>query len=162
MTALRKIDVPPGPREYKNNTKMLKKIRFYKSSRKKFKNVKDAVEKTGLSDRSIRRMDRVLDYGSKLTINNVIEGIVTLAHADKYIKDTLDQLEKKNNYNNSNGDKEKLVKDSESGKELPEQYIKYKDEYWNQLRLAKMNNFKRVERETILGHLNNMLALIEE
>lgn len=160
MNMIKKIDVPVGSREYKGNTIMLEKIKFYKKNKKKFKNIKDAVKETNLSDRSIRRLNLIFTYGSRLTIDNVLAGTITPAHAEKHIKNILEQIKKREEYKKENG--VKLVKDEDTGNKVSEQYFQCKHEFWNQIRLAKLNNYNHVSRKTIADNLDNMMALIGE
>jgi len=157
---IKKIDIPPGIKEYRGNKKMLKKIELYKINRRKFKDNKIAVKETGLSDRSIRRLNLIFKHGSKLTIDNVLAGIITLAHAEKHIRSTLNQIKKRAEYMKKNGNGIKLVHDK-TGNKLPEQYSKYKHEFWNQIRLAKMNKYEYISKDTISADLDNMMALID-
>ena len=162
---LRKVDVNPiKGKSRTTNEETLNKLLLYKQNRRQYRNksLRHIHNKTGLSIRSIKRLKYVEKYGSKITIDHIYSGRITLNYAEEYIQSVLRRAkEKLKLIKESEESGIIIVKDETTGEDVPLEYYNARKIYWDQLIAIRENNFKYVKKSSVINNLENMLDLIK-
>lgn len=159
--SFKKIDVLANGTNSRPRQKTIDAFIMFKKNRRRYKTIKQASNETGMATRQVARAINVLKFGSKQTIQNIIDGEITLVHADKFIRDVIKKLKiKEESKKKIEEENLNLVQDETNGQQVPLEFYTAKRDFWQQLQIAKNNGFKYVDHQSLVNDLENMIALV--